>query len=446
MDEIDLAMRTRRAKNRKEALAKLDPSASVPSELLGLTAVASEAGMINPALAGKDIKRAVKALDNFDIVETSVTMKQKEGDGRPIKFRYGRNNTPQIEASARGVENASRTAMPVKRAQVQKPLPKEPRPIHAHRGRARRPDSATPSDLEREFDGHRGYSSDSELTPPVRPKSALRAVSSVGRTSPPATTEPATKTESSAEDTVSSSLEHHPPTSQDLIDGENSAIFRTPTMPSEFELQTKSNTELAAQLIARALRVDFVYFMRLSPITATSLNGASDPASEINMEILGCYGLPFPELNFKLDLHLAALRSESGITYDNTAEFDSKDDGIVNNKDYFRIGIVVPVWRDYPTPSRTGTVTGSVTSSTKAQVGTASEADCRPGSSSSVGGGVRQSVGASSVTTNTTVRRLRESCRSGVVVGVFTKRLDRNTFTTIEKEYLMEWVSLKDHL
>jgi hypothetical protein len=219
-------------------------------------------------------------------------------------------------------------------------------------------------------------------------------------------------------------------------------IPRTPAMPSEAELQTKSNPELACQLIARALRVDFVYFMRLSPVTLTSPNRTGDPASEINMEILGCFGLPYPELNFKPEIHLEALRSESGVQYDNTGDADAS---VLNHKDYFRLGMVVPVWRDFPTSlSRAGTVTESVTSSTKAQVGSMPEVDCRPGSSSSAGR--RRSWGASSVSTSATVRRMREGCRAGVVVGVFSKRMDRNTFTTIEKEYLKEWISLKDHV
>jgi hypothetical protein len=32
------------------------------------------------------------------------------------------------------------------------------------------------------------------------------------------------------------------------------------------------------------------------------------------------------------------------------------------------------------------------------------------------------------------------------VVGVFSKRGERKSFTRIEREYLKEWVSLRDHL
>ena len=440
MDEIDLAMRTRRAKNRKEALAKLDPSTSIPHELRGLTAIASEAGTINPTFVGKDVKRAVKALDDFDVVETAVTLATKGGDGGPIKFRYGRNDTPAIDASVKGVQRASRNGS-VKRVQVQRVPLKEQRPTHAKAALVRRPESALPGHFEKEFDDLRGYSSEPEVKPPVRPKSALRTVANGLVSSPTTPTEPATK------DASSSSLEPHQTTSKDDLDHKSSPVAaRTPAIPSEFELKTKSNPELACQLIARALRVDFVYFMRLSPVATTFPNRTSDPASEINMELLGCYGLPFPELNFKPGIHLEALRTESGVMYDNTAETDDgNEDSVVNNKDYFRIGVVMPVWRDYPSPlSRAGTVTESLTRSTSAQVGTASEVDCRPGSSSSVGR--PRSAGASSVSTSTTIRRLRESCRAGVVVGVFSKRMDRNTFTTIEKEYLKEWISLKDHV
>jgi len=41
---------------------------------------------------------------------------------------------------------------------------------------------------------------------------------------------------------------------------------------------------------------------------------------------------------------------------------------------------------------------------------------------------------------------LREGCKKGVVVGVFSRREERNDFTRIEREYLKEWVSLRDHL
>jgi hypothetical protein len=443
MDEIDLAMRTRRAKNRKEALAKLDPSASVPSELHGMTAVASEGGMINAVRSERDLKRAVKALDDFDVVETAVTMAAKGGDGEPIKFRYGRNDTPAIEASAKGVENATRRGN-VTRVQIQRP---QERPVRAQVVRVKRPETALLARQYKEFDGQRGYSSDSEIKPPiVRPKSALRTVS-YGLSSPASTpTEITTpKNEYVAEDASTSSLEHHPPTSKAGFNRKSASMIpRTPAMPSEAELLSKSNPELACQLIARSLRVDFVYFMRLTPVTVTSSNRTSDPASEINMELLGCFGLPYPELDFKPEIHLEALRSESGVMYDNTGDADG-DESVVNQKDYFRLGAVVPVWREYPASlSRAGTMTESVTSSTKAQVGSASEVDCRPGSSNSAGR--RRSWGASSVSTSTTVRRMREGCRAGVVVGVFSKRMDRNTFTTTEKEYLKQWISLKDHV
>jgi hypothetical protein len=199
-------------------------------------------------------------------------------------------------------------------------------------------------------------------------------------------------------------------------------------MPTYRDLQTKSNPELAAQLIARALRVDFVYFMRLTPITPKQPNTTGYPNSQVNLDLIGCYGLPFPTISFSPFTHLEALRSDLGmIYYSNTHDENgmTSDDSLSNAKDNFRVGIVVPVWREYPRSSLTGT-------SPKAKGGS------RPS-----GSGRRSS---DSIATSTTIASLRENCRKGVVVGVFSKRGERKTFTRIEREYLKEWVSLRDHL
>src|SRR5277367_431338 len=79
MDEIDLAMRTRRAKERStgEPTRPSDPSEAVPAGLRGMTAVASEAGTIDATIAGKDIKKAVEGMDDFDVVESNVTRSEE---------------------------------------------------------------------------------------------------------------------------------------------------------------------------------------------------------------------------------------------------------------------------------------------------------------------------------------------------------------------------------
>jgi hypothetical protein len=113
------------------------------------------------------------------------------------------------------------------------------------------------------------------------------------------------------------------------------------------------------------------------------------------------------------------------IYYSNTPDETgmTSDDSITHAKDNFRVGIVVPVWREYPRSSLTK-VKGE----------------------GSRGSGNRRSTGGDSTGTSTTIASLRENCRKGVVVGVFSKRGERKTFTRIEREYLKEWVSLRDHL
>src|SRR5579864_8588778 len=100
MDEIDLAMRTRQAKDRAEANSNADCVADIPDELRGMTAVASEAGTIDTDKAGKNIEKAIQVLDDFDVVDTAVTLAEKDGNAQ-IKFRYGRNTTADVEAKAK---------------------------------------------------------------------------------------------------------------------------------------------------------------------------------------------------------------------------------------------------------------------------------------------------------------------------------------------------------
>jgi hypothetical protein len=173
--------------------------------------------------------------------------------------------------------------------------------------------------------------------------------------------------------------------------------------------------------------------MRLTPITVKSPNTTGYDHAEVNMEILGSYGLPFPSISFSPFTHLEALRSELGmIYYSNTPDDDgnASDDSISVAKDNFRVGIVVPVWREYPRSSLTSSA-ASMRARTASSRGSVSK---------------RGSTGGSSTATSTTIASLREGCRKGVVVGVFSKRGERKSFTRIEREYLKEWVSLRDHL
>jgi len=427
MDEIELAMRTRQRLSGAPTTSS-DPSQAVPAGLRGMTAVASEAGTIDATIAGKDIKKALEGMDDFDVVESNVTMEDKR-DSAQLKFKYGRNTTAEIEQGARGVEKATRRVNSARRPGK---LVKVTYPASSKRmssPRRMRPQSP-PAVIEK----HRKDTSDPEAKPPIRPKSTLRTTSSA---SVPGADPDTIISDSEKEnepqkrdyDPVASSLEHDPPTSKDdqIRASKNPVIARTPAMPTEFDLQTKSNPELAAQLIARALRVDFVYFMRLTPITAKNPNRTGYPDAQVNLDLLGCYGLPFPTISFSPYTHLEALRSELGMQY--FSEGFSSDAN--RAKDYFKVGIVVPVWREYPRSS----LPSSGASSIQARAGSPR---------TSISG--RRSVAGSSDATSTTISTLREGCKKGVVVGVFSRREERNDFTRIEREYLKEWVSLRDHL
>jgi len=447
MDEIELAMRSRAPKHRDESV-QTDPAKEVPTSLRGMTAVASEAGTINAAIAGKDIRKSIDVLDTFDVVETATTLADKEGLAQ-LKFKYGRNTGAEMEEGAKGVEKAAR-----KTAESKRPLGKTVKvasPVYSRRSsysKGKAPESSStyadvtkakrysrPSELQRN-------PSDVEPKPFLGPKSNLRhqsydssnrSASSDSEESVKDLAIPITPHDIDA-DSKTSSLEHNPLSSTEQDKSRNgSMIPRTPAMPTYFDLQTKSNPELAAQLIARALRVDFVYFMRLTPITAKNPNNTGYPDSEVNLEVLGSYGLPFPALSFSPFTHLEALRSELGMIYYSQKSEDEEgtasDDSLSNAKDFFKVGIVVPVWREYPRSSLT-----SSTTSTRA----------RAGSSRGSTTGKRGSTGSTG--TSTTIASLRENCKKGVVVGVFSKRGERKTFTRIEREYLKEWVSLRDHL
>jgi hypothetical protein len=435
MDEIELAMRTREHKDRQEAAN--DPSKSVPAELRGMTAVASEAGQIDPSIAGKDINKGLQAMeDQFDVLESAVTLAEKGGLAH-LKFKYGRNTAAEIEAGAKGVEKAKRkvgepkskgkavkVANPTKRTTGKQAEATTLPYVDSSKGK--RASKASERRLP---------PADADIRPSVRAKSHLRhksyESSNPGRTSDSDDSVKDLAIPFPRQHNPSENLENNPPTSKD--DNTKPMIPRTPGMPTYFDLQTKSNPELAAQLIARALRVDFVYFMRLTPITVKSPNTTGYDHAEVNMEILGSYGLPFPSISFSPFTHLEALRSELGmIYYSNTHDDDgnASDDSISVAKDNFQVGIVVPVWREYPRSSLTS-----------------SAASMRARASSSRGSASKRgSIGGSSTATSTTIASLREGCRKGVVVGVFSKRGERKSFTRIEREYLKEWVSLRDHL
>ena len=429
MDEIDLAMRTRQAKGRAEANSNADPSTAIPEELRGMTAVASEAGTIDTEKAGKNIEKAVQALDDFDVVDTAVTLAEKDGNTQ-LKFRYGRNKTAEIEAKAKGVEKATRPTadirQPGKAGKVYPPFIR--RSAHS---RGKRPDTSS-SYYDRGLKDRRHSSpchSDLEIRPHVRPKSILR---------PRSYNAPRYRDTLSSDDynrrkydyelnRLSSSLERYLPSKKEH--NISSMIAHTPGMPTFFELRAKSNSELAAQLIARALRLDFVYFMQITPFDETRPSVCSDPNREINMDLIGTYGLPFRNIVFDAQLHLKALRNDKGVPYSPDSDLGNPIyENMVSTKDYFNFGLVVPLWRFY---DRTSFASSATTSSAKARDGSSAE--------SVSDRGFHDGVSARRMS-----RNLKEKCRSGVVLGVFSNR--RSRLSDEEIKYLKEWRSLKGHL
>src|SRR5438477_4521909 len=85
MDEIDLAMRIRRA----EVTFAADPSTVTPTELRGMTAVSSEAGSMGSRIASTKGQKGRDASGDFDVVDSSVTLAEKGAVA--VKFKCGVN-------------------------------------------------------------------------------------------------------------------------------------------------------------------------------------------------------------------------------------------------------------------------------------------------------------------------------------------------------------------
>ena len=431
MDEIDLAMRTRQAKDRAEANSNADCVTDIPDGLRGMTAVASEAGTIDTDKAGKNIEKAIQVLDDFDVVDTAVTLAEKDGNAQ-IKFRYGRNNTAEVEAKAKGVEEATRPTGNIRRSG--KPV-KVVYPAYVRRSthsRGYRTDTSSSSYSDRGLKDRRyssPYPSDSEIRPPVRPKSVLRAKSyNAPRYRDTLSSDDYNRRKYDYElKRVSSSSERYPPFKNKH--NISSTISHAHTMPTFLEMHTKSNAELAAQLIARALRLDFVYFIQIRPFDETCPSVCSDPNREINMNLIGSFGLPFRNIVFDAQLHLKALRNDKGVSYDSGSDWGNPIyDNMVSTKDYFKFGVLISVWRNY---DRTSLASSTTTSSAKARAGSSVESVSDRGFNDGV-------------STRRMARNLKKKCRSGLVLGVFSNR--RSGLSDEEMKYLKEWKSLKGHL
>lgn len=100
----------------------------------------------------------------------------------------------------------------------------------------------------------------------------------------------------------------------------------------------------ATSIIARSLNYDFVYLLRVSPVTSQEpriLPFEQEYAGDnFHTKVLVAHGLPNPLPVFDANLHLRALRSVGGLVYQNPAK--SRDEDDVG----FRSGILLPLLRD----------------------------------------------------------------------------------------------------
>jgi hypothetical protein len=427
MEEIEAAMLELESQTPSDGTNETESSSAVPAaptELHGITAVASEVGTIEASVAGTEARKAVEGISEMEIVESKITIAEK-GGLQQLTFKYGRNSAPELERSVRDAQFLARSV------DVQRPTSVivDSTPTNKSTGNDRRSVAETMS-----VETHEPTTKAAKDPPASEDKNAVTTPKT------PSRHRRYYRNSISSIEAVKGSVATlaipHIPQLPDQPNGSpsrgeqdrtmrSSLTPRTPAYPTYLDIQTKSNPELAAQLIARALRVDFVYFMRLTPITAKSPNLTGD--AEVNLELLGCHGLPFPSMQFSPFTHLEALRSELGMIYYSgspDSSDDDTDDSYSNAKDHYKVGIVVPVWREY---SRNSFIQPKLTRSRSSADG-------------------KRSSRESSATTSMTISTLRENCRKGVVVGAFSKCGERNTFTKAEREYLKEWVSLREHL
>jgi len=100
----------------------------------------------------------------------------------------------------------------------------------------------------------------------------------------------------------------------------------------------------ATSIIARSLNYDFVYLLRVSPVTSQEPKilpfEQEYVGDNFHTKVLVAHGLPNPLPVFDANLHLRALRSVGGLVYQNPAKSQDEDDV------GFRSGILLPLLRD----------------------------------------------------------------------------------------------------
>jgi hypothetical protein len=127
------------------------------------------------------------------------------------------------------------------------------------------------------------------------------------------------------------------------------SAFSSPTTPripaSPGSITSMVEATYATSLIARSLDYDFVYLLRVTSSPAIDFPLIPiDPYREkvsISTRVLVAHGLPDPPPIFDASLHLRALRSVSGLIFQNPVREDSDRDDVG-----YQLGILLPLARD----------------------------------------------------------------------------------------------------
>jgi len=370
------------------------------------------------------------ASGDFDVVDSSVTLAEKGAVA--VKFKCGVNaSTDENKGTAENVEKTPRVAGEIKRSVRQAKASHVYRPTFPH---TKRSETATRSYLrgERKSQDPRlssEYYSDPESRPPTRPESDLgmsyRASGDHNSVLSDDFDVQGGRRYNYELDKAPSKSGHHPASQSGREI--SPTIPRSLTMSTKFELNTRPSPELITQLIARSLKIDFVYIVRLTSGTDVPGESLSKPHSDIDLKLLGSYGLPFPELNFDKDTHLKALQSEQELPFYDIYLSGKGNKWNKHPRIFFKVGVIMALWRYKDRTSFQSITTSSIIA--------------RAGSTFESSESRRSNYSAS---TNGTHRH--EDCHNGVVVGAFSNRSDRIQFGEDEKSYLRSFKTLKGHM
>ena len=115
-------------------------------------------------------------------------------------------------------------------------------------------------------------------------------------------------------------------------------LRQLPELPGPYKSHPEAT--FAAALIARNLAFDTIYLLRVEP----SRLGRNAPLAT---KLIVAHGMPNPQPVFDANLHLLALRSAGGLTYQNSNQDVEENDDVG-----YKFGILLPYIRDGQEPSR----------------------------------------------------------------------------------------------